>query len=297
LHGLLKRPSDERFRAVAQLNAELAALETELRAQWEADAPRRVEEKRAAQRAAQQAGRQKKKAIENAWREADTRGRALLAKDPRPVFDQASQVGAYNCAVSAWMERDLKRRMNPLTATFEEYPSSTYWEGYMSSRRGQTGAKNADYLNGTLWFDIIRPRILKRDSWRCFRCNHRDASHVHHASYHPFVMVGLADEWLYTLCRPCHDAVHERKLNPDNLTMWTRLHDWRGPMNHRKRRMPYSTHLPTTDQCVRWDLLLHDQIEHLMFAKSLTLWGSVEASETSEAATRPSMKPSKEKTP
>jgi hypothetical protein len=40
-------------------------------------------------------------------------------------------------------------------------------------------------------------------SWyidECWRC-HSAGNDVHHASYHPLVMAGLADEWLFTLCR------------------------------------------------------------------------------------------------
>ena len=43
-------------------------------------------------------------------------------------------------------------------------------------------------------------------------------------------MAGLADEWLYTLCRSCHEAGHDHA--PDNnIELWNRLHDWRGGKN------------------------------------------------------------------
>ena len=61
------------------------------------------------------------------------------------------------------------------------------------------------YLRRKLW-KTIRGRILERDGGRCFRCN-GGADEVHHRSYAPEVMEGLADGWLVSLCGGCHTVV------------------------------------------------------------------------------------------
>jgi hypothetical protein len=62
-----------------------------------------------------------------------------------------------------------------------------------------------DYLASPLW-RRIRRRVLKRDGKRCARCG-GEAVVVHHRSYAPRVLDGLADEWLASLCEGCHHIV------------------------------------------------------------------------------------------
>jgi hypothetical protein len=47
---------------------------------------------------------------------------------------------------------------------------------------------------------------MKRDGKRCIRCG-GEATHVHHRSYAPEVMAGLADEKLISICEGCHHIV------------------------------------------------------------------------------------------
>jgi hypothetical protein len=69
-----------------------------------------------------------------------------------------------------------------------------------------------DYRKSWLWRKVTR-RIRKRDEDRCFRCR-GDAGgaggpvHVHHRSYTPTVLAGLADEYLVCLCEGCHNIIH-----------------------------------------------------------------------------------------
>jgi hypothetical protein len=69
-----------------------------------------------------------------------------------------------------------------------------------------------DYRKSWLWRKITK-RIRKRDEDRCFRCR-GDAGgaggpvHVHHRSYAPKVLAGLADECLVCLCEGCHNIIH-----------------------------------------------------------------------------------------
>jgi hypothetical protein len=63
----------------------------------------------------------------------------------------------------------------------------------------------AKYRRRKLW-KTIRTRVLGRDRGRCFRCCGK-ADVVHHRSYGPEVMEGLADEYLISLCDGCHTVV------------------------------------------------------------------------------------------
>jgi hypothetical protein len=63
------------------------------------------------------------------------------------------------------------------------------------------------YLRRKLW-KTIKERVLDRDSWKCFRRG-GGAAVVHHRSYAPEVMQGLADEYLVSLCDGCHAVVHK----------------------------------------------------------------------------------------
>ncbi|MEJ0046203.1 MAG: HNH endonuclease signature motif containing protein [Rhodospirillales bacterium] len=65
------------------------------------------------------------------------------------------------------------------------------------------------YLRGKKW-RTIRERILARDGNECCICPppmSAPATEVHHRSYHPLVLKGVADEQLISLCRACHRYV------------------------------------------------------------------------------------------
>lgn len=59
-----------------------------------------------------------------------------------------------------------------------------------------------DYLKSDLW-QSIRERLIDGDR-ECAFCK-RLATQVHHASYDAETMEGLADRWLYPVCRRCHE--------------------------------------------------------------------------------------------
>lgn len=62
------------------------------------------------------------------------------------------------------------------------------------------------YLNSKAW-RIIRGRILSRDDYRCCSCV-KEATQVHHISYHKDVLHGRRDDLLISICRPCHKRIH-----------------------------------------------------------------------------------------
>jgi 5-methylcytosine-specific restriction endonuclease McrA len=63
-----------------------------------------------------------------------------------------------------------------------------------------------NYRQRALWRKVIRPRILKRDNYKCNRCGAK-AKDVHHQEYTEKVMRGEDDNLLDSICRSCHDIV------------------------------------------------------------------------------------------
>jgi hypothetical protein len=162
-------------------------------------------------------------------------------------------------AVLARLERDGERRRNPITAWFEDYPFVTSWISFMDAHRGRDGRRAnlyEEYQRGYLWFAVIRPRVLQRDWHKCWICRGH-ATEVHHASYHPFVMAGLADEWLYSVCRECHEFVHKGhpgQPGTSNHDLWRRLNAGR-VRRQRKLRRQYGDTRPTRAQVKAWHAL------------------------------------------
>lgn len=60
------------------------------------------------------------------------------------------------------------------------------------------------YLRSDAW-KALREATLKRDGFRCVRCN-RPAEQVHHLTYDRWQEEELSD--LVSLCRPCHEKEH-----------------------------------------------------------------------------------------
>jgi hypothetical protein len=139
-----------------------------------------------------------------------------------------------------WMQF-LRSNPDPLTTYFEHYPLPP-----------PHGWSMQDYRRSDLWGLVIRPRVLRRDAYECWRCAHGGLD-VHHVSYHPFVLAGLADEWLFTVCRSCHRYIHE---GATNLDQWRRLNyqfTKRGfPRLKMRVRMKIGHTLPSKKQISQW---------------------------------------------
>jgi len=74
-----------------------------------------------------------------------------------------------------------------------------------AKRRKQKKDSYAEYLESSTW-RAIRARALKRDKNKCRACGEK-AEHVHHIRY-PKNLGDEKMEWLYSLCVPCHNAIH-----------------------------------------------------------------------------------------
>ncbi len=68
----------------------------------------------------------------------------------------------------------------------------------------------AEYLQSGLW-EVIRGRVLERDSSICYRCR-GPATQVHHANYDVETMLGDRLKSLRSVCASCH---HYASLRPD----------------------------------------------------------------------------------
>lgn len=74
-----------------------------------------------------------------------------------------------------------------------------------AKRRKKKKDSYAKYLEGPVW-KKIRAAALERDKRTCRACQGR-ATVVHHIRY-PKNLGEEKMEWLYSLCAPCHDAIH-----------------------------------------------------------------------------------------
>lgn len=68
-----------------------------------------------------------------------------------------------------------------------------------------------DKLKTKEWYQR-RSTILKRDNYKCIKCNSTENLHVHHKAY----VIGrdpweYTDEYLVTLCSNCHEKEHRGK--------------------------------------------------------------------------------------
>jgi len=72
------------------------------------------------------------------------------------------------------------------------------------------------YLQSPQWM-VKRLRVLERDNYLCQACLRRRASEVHHTTY----QFPLGQEPLFILvsvCKPCHNALHELNTNSRSMT-------------------------------------------------------------------------------
>lgn len=75
----------------------------------------------------------------------------------------------------------------------------------------ETGRKHRrdyyrDYLKSDAW-KRKRYVVLKRDNWRCVYCGER-ATQVHHTKYAKYNIGKEPIEWLVSVCKDCHEAIH-----------------------------------------------------------------------------------------
>jgi hypothetical protein len=64
------------------------------------------------------------------------------------------------------------------------------------------------YLKSDEW-KRKRYVVLKRDNWRCVRCG-APATQVHHKKYAPINIGKEPIEWLESVCKRCHDSIHNK---------------------------------------------------------------------------------------
>jgi len=81
------------------------------------------------------------------------------------------------------------------------------------------------FLESYEWLEVIRPRILKRDRYRCRACGSRNNLQIHHVCYDD-PLGQERDVYLITLCENCHEAVteyieeHKGEADMYHLTWW-----------------------------------------------------------------------------
>jgi 5-methylcytosine-specific restriction endonuclease McrA len=71
------------------------------------------------------------------------------------------------------------------------------------------------YLNVYLKSDNWKRKryvVLKRDKWRCVYCG-APATQVYHKRYAKKNIGKEPIEWLVSICRPCHESIHNRANN------------------------------------------------------------------------------------
>ena len=79
-------------------------------------------------------------------------------------------------------------------------------KGKASNAMTPEQAAYQSYLRSPEW-RARRERILRRDGYACTNCGGIPATQVHHTRY-PMRWGQEKDEWLVSLCEPCHRAVH-----------------------------------------------------------------------------------------
>jgi ribosome modulation factor len=192
-----------------------------------------------------------------AWVAGYRRGRAEQRERLWREIRNGLSDAPYQCLLS-WAKGEDERRLNPLIARFEDFATPLEWSVIQHVSLGEPGSRQIadyypEYQKGALWRIVIRPRVLARDNYTCWCCSF-GANSVHHASYHPLVMSGLADEWLFSVCSKCHEGIHSG--DPSYPLQWRRLNarlNKRGFVRQRwKQRIDFGQNLPTPEQIARW---------------------------------------------
>ncbi len=77
------------------------------------------------------------------------------------------------------------------------------------NRRNRQDYYRNVYLKSDAW-QRKRYVVFKRDNWRCVYCG-APATQVHHKRYARINIGKEPIDWLVSICKPCHDAIHQKK--------------------------------------------------------------------------------------
>lgn len=77
---------------------------------------------------------------------------------------------------------------------------------YFEAGRKQRIERYNQYLKSEDW-KRKRFVVLRRDSWRCVHCG-APATQVHHKRYAKWNIGREPIDWLESVCKSCHEAIH-----------------------------------------------------------------------------------------
>jgi 5-methylcytosine-specific restriction endonuclease McrA len=79
---------------------------------------------------------------------------------------------------------------------------------FRSPRERRRDYYREEYLKSDAW-SRKRYVVLRRDNWRCVYCG-APATQVHHKRYAKKNIGKEPIEWLVSICKPCHDSIHNK---------------------------------------------------------------------------------------
>lgn len=83
-------------------------------------------------------------------------------------------------------------------------------ERQAQARQRRTDYYNNVYLKSDEW-RRKRELVLNRDNWECVHCG-APATQVHHTKYSKRRIGNEPIEWLESVCRECHEGIHDQNL-------------------------------------------------------------------------------------
>jgi 5-methylcytosine-specific restriction endonuclease McrA len=78
--------------------------------------------------------------------------------------------------------------------------------GFEVKRQNRRDYYRNDYLKSDAW-QRKRYVVLRRDNWKCVYCGAK-ATQVHHKRYAKYNIGKEPIDWLVSICKPCHDRIH-----------------------------------------------------------------------------------------
>lgn len=98
-------------------------------------------------------------------------------------------------------------KWNPAKEACEQSKRKTR-KSIIEENRIARNNKRADKIKFQKEFDYLKPKIIKRDGYRCVKCKSQINLHVHHVVYRS--NGGTNDfENLITVCAECHAEIHK----------------------------------------------------------------------------------------